>query len=83
MATHRFNDRMKLNFSDNFTYYDGEVNNYLSAYFNLFLGTRFEVSSGLNLYNFEQVLPVLHAATPQKEYNFTWQQIIFTGCATI
>ncbi|WP_297094263.1 DUF5723 family protein [uncultured Draconibacterium sp.] len=57
MATHQLNERMKLNFSDNLTYYDGEANNYLSAYFNIFLGTRFELSSGLNLYNLEQVLP--------------------------
>ncbi|WP_319500568.1 DUF5723 family protein [uncultured Draconibacterium sp.] len=57
MATHRLNDRMKLNFSDNLTYYDGKANNYLSAYFNLFLGTRFELSSGLNLYNLGQVMP--------------------------
>ncbi|WP_321348230.1 DUF5723 family protein [uncultured Draconibacterium sp.] len=57
MATHRLNDRMKLNFSDNLTYYNGESNNYLSAYFNILLGTRFELSSGLNLYNAEQLLP--------------------------
>ncbi|WP_319482724.1 DUF5723 family protein [uncultured Draconibacterium sp.] len=57
MATHMLNDRMKLNVSDNLTYYNGEASNYLSAYFNLLLGTRFELSSGLNLYNLKQVLP--------------------------
>ena len=57
MVTHLLNDKMKLNYSDNLSYYNGEANNYLSAYFNIFLGTRFELSSGLNLYNFEQVLP--------------------------
>ncbi len=57
MATHHLNDKMKLNFSDNLTYYNGEVSNYLAAYFNVLLGTRFELSSGLNLYNLGQVMP--------------------------
>ena len=57
MATHQLNDKMKLSFSDNLTYYDRVASNYLSAYFNLLLGTRFELSSGVNLYNLKQVLP--------------------------
>ena len=57
MVTHRLNDRMKLNFANNLTYYNGDANNYLAGYFNLLLGTRFELSSGLNLYNIKQVMP--------------------------
>ena len=57
MVTHRINDGMKLNFANNFTYYNGEASNYLAAYFNLLLGTRFELSSGLNLYNIKQFMP--------------------------
>lgn len=57
MATQHLNDRMKLNFSDNLSYHKGEAKNYLSAYFNILLGTRFELSSGVNLYNTEQILP--------------------------
>ncbi|MDX8338081.1 DUF5723 family protein [Draconibacterium sp. IB214405] len=57
IATQQLNDRMKLNFSDNLSFHNGETNNYLSAYFNILLGDRFELSSGLDLYNAEQVLP--------------------------
>lgn len=66
IATHHLNDRMKLNFADNLIYQREEITNYLSAYFNILLGTYFELSSGLNLYNMEQIIPGFACSFTQK-----------------
>lgn len=70
MVTHSLNDRMKLNFSDNLTFQNEKTNNYLSAYFNILLGNSLELSSGINIYNFEQILPGLACSYTGKSAQF-------------
>ncbi|WP_347839072.1 DUF5723 family protein [uncultured Draconibacterium sp.] len=56
-ATYRLTDKMKLNFSEYLSVANGRTTSYLSAYYTVNLGTKLELSTGLNLQNTEKLLP--------------------------